>query len=268
MNTITIHPKADLLLAYVDKQLDAEGVSEAETLIASDPDAAAFVSQMETSDLPFAESFACLLDDEKNKDMHSTVTISSAKDNAQYTSDKSNHKSSWQWPASMAASLLMGLIIGFGVFSGKSNNHIDMVDNWITEVANYQLLYVRETVTPAPPLSNEQQLALQTKLSNALKGDLVIPDLSEQKLNFRRGQLLDIGGKPLVQLAYLPEDGLPVALCVLKNNAKDSLPKSGQSRGLSFIEWSKNGLSYVLIGKTDEKVLESAALSAINQSAI
>ena len=266
MNTITLHPRADLLLAYVDKQLDAEGVSEAEDLIASDPDAADFVSQLGISALPFAESFACLLD-KPDAIEQSTETIPSL-NKSPIDSTQNNNKPSWLWPTSMVASLLMGLVIGFGVFSGDSDSNKNMAENWIAEVANYQLLYVRETVTPAPPLSNKQQLALQKKLSDALDGSLVIPDLSKQQLDFRRGQLLDVNGKPLVQLAYLPKNGLPVALCVLKNNAKDSLPKSGESRGLSYIEWSKNGLSYVLIGKTDIKILESAALSAINQITI
>ncbi len=246
-----LHPQAELLLAYVDKQLSDKEILEAEALVAKDPEAAAFVKTLGVSELPFAESFDFLLEDESNS---TPINIKS--------------KRSWQIPASMAASLLLGLVVGYGIFSNKTNNPDHMTANWITEVANYQLLYVRETVTPAPKLNNQQQVALQEKLSKALNGGLHIPDLSKQKLDFRRGQLLDINGQPLVQLAYLPDDGLPVALCVLRNDAEDSLPKSGESRGLSYIEWSKNGLSYVLIGKTDMKLLESAALSALNQSAI
>lgn len=252
----TLHPQAALLLGYVDKQLSPEEIEQAEALIAEDPEAEAFVQTLGFSELPYAESFDFLLEEE------STISVETP------SSQPTNDKKSWYWPTSMAASLLMGLAIGFAVFSSHSNNTENMTSNWITEVANYQLLYVRDTVNPAPKLSSEQQLALQKKLSNALDGDLNIPDLSKQKLDFRRGQLLDIDGKPLVQLAYLPEEGLPVALCVLRNDAEDSLPKSGESRGLSYIEWSKNGLSYVLIGKTDMKVLESAAMSAMNQSAI
>lgn len=252
----TLHPQAELLLAYVDKQLSPDEVIKAEALIANDPEAASFLKTLGMSDLPFAESFDFLLEDQDSSN-ENTVLAKSQK----------NHKT-WQWPASMAASLLIGLVIGFSVFSSKQDSSESMASNWITEIANYQLLYVRETVTPAPRLSNDEQLILQEKLSNSLKGGLTIPDLSKHKLNFKRGQLLDINGKPLVQLAYLPDDGLPVALCVLRSDADDSLPKSGESRGLSYIEWSKNGLSYVLIGKTDMKVLESAAISAMNQIAI
>jgi len=47
------------------------------------------------------------------------------------------------------------MVIGYTSFSSKlANQESPLMDNWITEVANYQLLYVRETVTPAPKLSD------------------------------------------------------------------------------------------------------------------
>jgi len=248
-----LHPQAALLLGYVDKQLSSEEIIEAEKLLENDPAAVAFVETLNSNELPFKESFDFLLED-LDDSVQSSVLASSTKIN----------KKSWQWPASVAASLMLGLVIGYGLFStGQSN--IKQETNWVTEVANYQLLYVRDTVKPAPILNEIQQLALQTKLSKALKSDLNIPNLTQQNLTFKRGQILDIEGQPLIQLVYLPEEGLPVALCILKNNVADSLPKSGVSRGQEFIEWSKNGLSYVIIGKTDKKNLEAAALTAMSQ---
>ena len=167
-------------------------------------------------------------------------------------------------PASVAASLMLGLMIGYSVFSTNSSPD-KQNNNWVTEVANYQLLYVRDTVVPAPTISESQKTILETRLTKALGSELSILDLSKQQLTFRRGQVLDINGKPLIQLVYLPDDGLPVALCILRSDVADTLPKSGESRSQSFIEWSKNGLSYVIIGKTNKKNLETAAMMAIAQ---
>lgn len=253
----TLHPKASLLLAYADKQLNAEEIIEAETLLKEDPEARVFLETLMSSQLPFAESFDFLLDDKDQSDG----------DDEEVVLNNPQKQSSWQWPTSIAASLLIGLVVGFALFSFKSQHDADK-DNWITDIANYQLLYTRETVTPAPSLSDEEQIALQAKLSNSLKGGLTIPDLSMHKLSFKRGQILDIDGKPLVQLAYLPETGLPLALCILRNDVADTLPTSGESQGLSYIKWSKDGLSYVIIGKTDKKNLEAVALSTINQITI
>jgi len=254
-----LHPQAALLLAYVDKQLSPEEIIEAEKLLDSDPAAVALVDILKSNELPFSESFDFLLDDSDDDDLIQTSTLF---DN-NIPQNQSNNKT-WLWPSSIAASLILGLALGYGLFAISSSN-TKQETNWITEVANYQFLYVRETVKPAPTLNKSQQLALQKKLSNALQSDLSIPDLSKQRLTFKRGQVLDIEGKTLIQLVYLPDTGLPIALCVLRNGAVDSLPKSGESRGQSFIEWSKNGLSYVIIGKTDKKDLEAAALTAIAQ---
>lgn len=279
-----LHPQAALLLGYIDEQLSSKEITDAELLLANDPEAVAFVETLGMSQLPFAESFDFLLEDQdsaiKNTVLENTIVKNTeikdtlVKDNVvedNVVEDMALHKANvqskqaaWQWPTSLAASLMLGLVIGYGMFASSGNNH-QQVKNWVTEVANYQLLYVRDTVTPAPILNDSQQLALQTKLGKMLKSDLKIPDLSKQKLTFKRGQLLDIDGKPLVQLVYLPDDGLPIALCILRSDAADSLPQSGESRDQSFIEWSKNGLSYVIIGKTDMKNLEAAAMTAMAQ---
>ncbi|MEH6457914.1 MAG: hypothetical protein V7749_16420 [Cocleimonas sp.] len=253
-----IHPQAALLLGYVDKQLSPEEITEVETLLDNDPKALVFVETLGASQLPFAESFEFLLEDQDSA-VENTI-LENASSNRINSEPKRN---SLQWSASIAASLMLGLVIGYGVFSSTTDS--TQGNNWVTEVANYQLLYVRDTVTTAPTLSDSQHIALQTKLSKALNSDLHIPNLQQQKLTFKRGQILDIEGEPLIQLVYLPDDGLPIALCILRNGAVDSLPKSGESRGQTFIEWSKNGLSYVIIGKTDKKNLEAAAMTAIAQ---
>ena len=68
-----------------------------------------------------------------------------------------------------------------------------------------------------------------------------------------------------MQLAYLPKNGRPVALCILKDNVADALPKTGTSRGLPYVTWTKKGLSYVIIGDIDKDDLNAAALSALSQ---
>ncbi|MGK0271930.1 MAG: anti-sigma factor RsiW [Cocleimonas sp.] len=252
------HPQAELLLAYVDKQLTPEELIEAETLLANDSDAVAFIKTLESSQLPFSESFDFLLED-KEIDSENVALETSIRTNQ--NPEKANART-LQWPASLAASVMLGLVIGYAIFTNDDNK---TDTHWITDVANYHLLYVRDTVTPSVNLNNTEKLSLQAHLGNALKSDLNIPDLNQQKLVFKRGQILDIEGKTLIQLAYLPDDGLPVALCILRSDADDSLPESGESRGLPFVKWSKNGLSYVIIGKMDKKSLETAALNAMAQ---
>ncbi len=252
--TQEIHPQAEKLLAYVDGQLSVAETEEVEGLLASDDSALAFVKKLQRSNLPFAESFEFMLEEDKEPDSSISPEIEISESNSQVT------KTNWLWPGSIAASLLLGLVIGYFTFMANTEDH----DNWIVRVADYHLLYVRDTVI-ATHLNPAQVSQLKSKLSKALNTDLNIPDLSAQKLKFKRGQILDAGGKTLIQLAYLPNDGLPVALCILRSNAPDSLPKSGISRGLPYVEWSKDGFSYVIIGKINQQDLEAAAISAASQ---
>lgn len=248
-----LHPQAHKILAYADNQLDPVEREEVEALFASDKSAAEFLQLLEKSALPFSESFDSLLDSSSDSLLRNEVTKA--------PSNKPK-ASKWLWPASLAASLLLGLSLGFFALNKQDENH----DNWIVQVADYHLLYVRDTVKNSN-LSALEIESLRNTLGLELKTELIIPDLSSQKLQFKRGQILNTNGKPLVQLAYLPEDGLPVALCILRNNASDALPKAGKSRGLPYVSWSKNGLSYVIIGNINSQNLNAAALNALSQMA-
>jgi len=247
-------PHFDKLIAYADNALDAEERAKVENLLASNDKALAFLDQLKASDLPFEDSFKFLLGDDENNE----IPVLSNSHVQQHVHTSNNSK--WLWPTSFVASLLLGATLTFFALNANTENH----NNWIVQVADYHLLYIRETVNHSHT-SPEEVKKLTHDLSAQLKSQLIIPNLSAQNLDFRRGQVLYSNGHKLVQLAYLPKNGRPVALCILKDNAADSLPKTGESRGLPYVTWSKNGLSYVIIGAIDKADLNAAALSALSQ---
>jgi hypothetical protein len=74
-----------------------------------------------------------------------------------------------------------------------------------------------------------------------------VPDLGSVGLDFKRAQLLGFGERPLIQMAYLPPQGKPAALCVLPIvDRADSTAKGRRMENLSIVTWQKQGLSYVL----------------------
>ncbi|HIO91679.1 MAG TPA: hypothetical protein EYG68_02410 [Leucothrix mucor] len=240
-----LHPDFELLLAYVDGQLNETEHRKAEALILRDQTAQDFVQELQKSQLPYRDAFQPLLEAKKITSKEVLVA------------PKSNR---WAWSGAIAASLCVGLIAGGLFISNQQINH----DDWVMQVADYQLLYVRDTLnTPNPEIA--QVAALSEKLGKQLGTKLIIPDLSSHALSFKRGQVLETHGKPLIQLAYLPKQGRPVALCITAIHEDDSPQESGTSRGLSFVKWTKNGLGYVLIGDVKQEKLQQMANHAVEQ---
>ena len=131
-------------------------------------------------------------------------------------------------------------------------------DTWRDVVANYQSLYVTETLSPVD-LSPEAQLADLQRVSKELGIDLTaLPDVAG--LTFKRAQQLGYKGKPLAQLTYLAADGGPVALCILRTGAETSPDiASDVLSGLDSYSWTDNGFGVLLVGPQGADGLKDAA---------
>ncbi|WP_244129341.1 hypothetical protein [Burkholderia gladioli] len=146
----------------------------------------------------------------------------------------------------------------FGGGSGPSLAAGGAKKPWISVAADYQQLYTRDTVanlTPDP--------AVSAKIVGEIRSDdgirLRVPDLSMAGMRFKAVDRLRYDGKPLVQIVYLPEHGVPVALCVMKDARPDQGIAKHEMHGMTVVAWRQNELSYALIGKPDSGDLEAIA---------
>ena len=117
--------------------------------------------------------------------------------------------------ALVAASVAV-LALGLGVFWTMRPAP---TQDWVLAVANYQSLYVTETLAASEP--EEERQARLTTLSEALGTDLT-PLLGVGEIEYRRAQLLGFEGEPLVQVAYL-KNGVPIAICITRVPGEDCL---------------------------------------------
>ncbi|MEO0370211.1 MAG: hypothetical protein AAF231_02035 [Pseudomonadota bacterium] len=155
----------------------------------------------------------------------------------------------------MAAGLVIAAGFTWSLMSGQGSGQDP---DWRAVVANYQSLYVTETLAGVaePQSVSEAKLA---ELSGVLGLDLT--DLPKvDGLNYRRAQQLGYQGTPLAQLTFLTEDGGPVALCILQVGGPDSDGVETQVLdGLAAYSWVDNGYGVLLIGPLDDARLEGAA---------
>ncbi len=234
------HLQEAMLLKFVDGQLSGNELARIEALIKVDPIAADIVQQLEQSKLPFREAFEPLLENIVMGDELNNLCL-----------EKSSRERKWLPKlATLAATLLFGVFLGSALLSVLKENH----DDWMVQVADYQLLYVRNTVRHTQ-LNSDEITQLNERLNLALGAEIIIPDLSAQELTFKRGQILSVNGQPLIQLVYLPRQGDPVALCITRNLKPATEIQTRHVRGMTLAHWSNSDQEFVMVGKLDSAQL-------------
>lgn len=155
----------------------------------------------------------------------------------------------WGFAGAVAASLFVGLGIGFLVFSKPA----PPAPGWTQYVAAYQALYVTQTIDEIADSPTDL-----SGLSGVLGRELA-PAMKAPDLQFKRGQLLGFKGKPLIQMAYLSDTGAPIALCIIKKPGEASEIKTSVLEGMNAASWSDGSFAYLLIGGTDADLIQRSA---------
>ncbi|MBX2867923.1 MAG: hypothetical protein KTR18_04580 [Acidiferrobacterales bacterium] len=249
MNITLTEDEQARVLAFKDKALSSSEMASTSEWIAQTPGAQEFLERLDQTDLPFAEAMSPMLNIPIPEATISTVGSQSI-------------PRTLPWGRAVAALLLLGAGITIGSIANNTfEQGEDRSASWVAQVANYQQLYVRPTVEVAGPVDFP---ALETMMETELEQSINIPNFDDLGVAFRRGQLLQVDGNPLIQLAYLPnESGLPIAFCIMKDaTATAAAPSAGRSHGLNYESWSQNGLRFVLLGSGSESQIEALAKRA------
>jgi anti-sigma factor RsiW len=142
----------------------------------------------------------------------------------------------------LAASFAAGLAVKPSWFTSKP---VDDVAQWAKAVASYQAMYVRDTVERVSDTEANAKRVV-TDFQSQSQAVLQIPDLSKVGFEFKRIQRLAFEDKPLIQMAYLPKQGKPAALCVMKSSRPQDVDATvRQLENLSIVTWARGELSYV-----------------------
>ena len=127
--------------------------------------------------------------------------------------------------------------------------------SWIAAVANYQSLYVAQTLDRSEPI--DQREANLLALSDDIGLDISpLSDIDD--IDYRRAQLLGFDGQPLVQIAYL-DNQVPIAICITFVDGPDQSESEGTHFGLSTVSWQKDGRGFLVIGGNDTDLLRKIA---------
>lgn len=159
-----------------------------------------------------------------------------------------------QW-FKVAAAAIVGVGLGYAIGVGTID---DKPKSWQFAIADYQSLYVTATLASitGDPVAQRGEVAL---VGATLGLPITFEALQVSGFDYKRAQLLQFKGAPLVQFAYLDQAGRPTAFCAMRTGEADSPIRTGAFHGLPAAFWTKNGYGFIVIGAVPIRDLERAA---------
>jgi len=257
-----------LLLKYVEHQLDETTMAAIERALEEDKVLRDKVQALKTAQLPYDAAFAVQHLPSVPEHLHHRI-----EQLVQVTQGEPRSSSLLPFGrVSMAVCFSLAFTMGILITTladhwlNKSDNSENLTTiSWLEErdakvlvdaMIQYQALYTRATVANV-----HQRLVDTTSVVdtfNRQSGHLLrIPDLSQYGYKFRRVQELAYKGKTILQMVYLPEKGLPLALCVTAITGSAQPATIYHSSVLNSVLWVKNGLGYMLMGVESDTTLKA-----------
>lgn len=231
--------KPETLTAYLDGELDEQQAKELRERSLADAQLAATLAALQIDRDRMKQDYMALESNAPVDDLRSALATS-AKPANDINTGGGNRK--LLMAAACAACLAVGVMVGSGL-----GNWTGAEKSWREAVAEYQVLYSAETLKWNAIAPAEVETTLK-QLSDRIGVPLTRQALKLPIADFRRGQMLTFGSRPLVQLAYLHDGVTPVAFCITPDGAPDVGLAAETREGLPIVHWARDGISYMVIG--------------------
>ena len=246
-------PSDELLVAYLDGELDREQRRWVDQLLRTEVAVAARLNQLKGEDLPFRKAFDSVLDDAPTERLQAMLdALPPAVLPHRPTLSRRRLLAS-------AASLVVAGIAADRLFIRWHS--AQSPQGWRASVAQYMALYTPQTLENLSP--DAQSHAAQLSLVGAQLGLPLSPGaVSLPGAEFRRAQILDYEGVLIGQLTYLDARHGPLALCITAQSSGAAALASEQRMGLNVVYWSNLAHAFMLIGHNPFEDLQIMARSA------
>jgi anti-sigma factor RsiW len=152
-----------------------------------------------------------------------------------------------------AASFAIG-----GVAGGLLMQRRSASSDWREAVAQYHALYGMATTAGLNPSPDDisQQLAI---VSQALGRPLPRVTETLAGLNFKRAQVLEFEGAPLIQIVFETADRTPVAFCLKRSSDTMRSPSVEIQHGLALASWTRDGVDELIVARLPQQQIMGLA---------
>jgi len=253
----------ELLMAYIDGQLDKPQASVVGGLLRHDGELAKRVRRLQDNQARFLELFGALV-----RDGAAGAPKTSA--SRQAHGNGSSRDTAAVLTAGVAGLLLVfGASVGFttayysGVAREPGTMEVQMPPaNWSEDIAELHGFFTAETLTASRD-SQANPEVVKFQLGKLSSHPALLPDFSQHGLRFVRANTLSYGGNKLMQLVYTGKSDPLVAVYVTAGDT--NLPVSpGHFGDVKTVSWGENGLRFLIAADMTQEALR--ALAAVAQA--
>ena len=247
----------ELLMAYVDGQLDKPQTSVVAQILRDDPDLAVRVSRLQQTQAQLLDTFGALLREGPSG-------------NAREKRAKRGQGgllAGRNWLAAGTALLLVlfgaGAGLGGAYFAGmmKGGMAKELAQlpptNWPGDIAEFHAFFTTDSMRVSPESQSNPEM-VKFQFSQAF-GGMSLPDLSDQGLKLVRGQMLNYRGNKVMQLAYVGKSQPLVALYI-GGGGMEAEMSPGMFGDVRTVSWNSSDYRFVLAGSMPAQALQALAV--------
>lgn len=265
-------PSDEMLVAYLDGEVDETDAVEVESWLERDPELRARLQALTESATHIRDAFEEILRepvperlmaaargrDAASAPAEGATILSFGAKVASVTARKSFANRRWGLGLVAAASLSFLMIgAGGGYLAGTGDVTIAGVQttstttSWLDNIAGYHNLLISsangaESTVFDVPAGAEGEKKLPT--------DVRIPDLKPWGLAFQGARKLVVEGKPAYQFFYMTDNKSlgPITITVTSTTRANMSPTFDKRAGVNLLYWRHQGHGYALVGSADK----------------
>lgn len=257
------------LVAYLDGMLDDDSTEYVEHEVTKDRALETRLEMLRAGERPFVEAFETVLREAPTRKLNQIldqtlnpppppvelpypVRITADEESAGVVARPGAPKEPWRgWRLFAAVAILLAVFVA-GLLASRFMMGLPIGPGsgeqpWRAAVANYQALLVKQTLEHAGGRSGSREAGLRAALSR-VGLQLPVSGLTIPPLELQYASILNFGGQPFAQIAYLHNGTTPVSLCIIRRAKPPHGILPEQRNGLNIAYWQNGSHGFVVVG--------------------
>lgn len=272
----------ELLMAYIDGQLDKPQASVVGQMLSRDTELAGRVRRLQDTQAQFLELFGALV---REGPAYAPAPLPPMQPEAQAQAKprpkRGQPDSRVGDPAGFVTAGVASLLVVFGASLGFTISYYSGITrqtppmetaaprddrmvlppgNWVEHIATMHAFFTPETLTASRDSQTNPDL-VRFQLGKLSSHAVALPDFSQNGLRFVRAQALNYNGHRLMQLVYAGKTDPLVAVYMMAGEGDEPV-KPGRFNDVKTVSWIQGGLRFLIAANMTAEELRAMAVVA------